>query len=296
MEVISFGRITVDKISLPGSEENNISLSVLRLDKMHPVVSGNKWFKLRYYIDEAVTSGKKTIVTFGGAWSNHIIATAAACKMQGLSSIGIIRAEEPAMLSATLLDAKHMGMTLHFISRKDYAEKKIPPDLNKDEFYFIKEGGYGKTGASGAATITQHFKQEDYTHICCAVGTGTMIAGLINSGLPHQKFTGISVMKNNTALDAAIRSLLHDRNRPFDLLHDYHFGGYAKTNPELIHFMNTFSNHTGIPSDIVYTGKLFYAVADLVQKNHFLPASQVLLIHSGGLQGNNSLPNNTLNF
>ncbi len=296
MEVISIGKITIDKISLPGSEENNISLSVLRLDKIHPVVSGNKWFKLRYYIDEALFLGKKTIVTFGGAWSNHIIATAAACKMQGLSSIGIIRGEKPAILSATLLDANRMGMTLHFISRKDYTEKTIPPGFSKEEYYFINEGGYGKTGAGGAATITQHFKQEDYTHICCAVGTGTMMAGLINSGLPHQKFTGISVMKNNTALDAAIRSLLHDRNRPFDLLHDYHFGGYAKTNVALIHFMNEFYTRSGIPSDIVYTGKLFYAAADLVRKNYFPPASRVLLIHSGGLQGNASLHKNTLIF
>ncbi len=296
MEVISLGNITIDKISLPGSEKHNISLSVLRLDQIHPVISGNKWFKLRYYIDEAVTSGKKTIVTFGGAWSNHIIATAAACKMQGLSATGIIRGEEPPALSATLHAAKKLGMTFYFISRKDFAEKLIPPGLNKNENYFINEGGFGETGARGAASITSLFKQEDYTHICCAVGTGTMMAGLINSGLPHQKFTGISVMKNNKTLNAAIRSLLHDRNRSFDLLHEYHHGGYAKTTPELIRFMNDCYTRSGIPSDIVYTGKLFFAVDDLAGKNYFPPASRILLIHSGGLQGNASLPNNTLIF
>jgi len=183
---------------------------------------------------------------------------------------------------------------LHFISREDYAEKKIPASLNNSQYYFINEGGYGENGAKGAATISEQFNHENYTHICCAVGTGTMMAGLCNA--TSQKITGISVMKNNLELEGSVRSLLHDKTKAFDIIHDYHFGGYAKHKLALINFMNEFYRQTGIPSDFVYTGKLFYAIADLIQKGFFEKGSRLLLIHSGGLQGNISLGKGTLIF
>jgi len=277
------------------------TVDVLRLDLIHPVISGNKWFKLKEYLDEAKQANKKIIASFGGAYSNHIIATAAAAKASGLKSIGIIRGEKPTTFSHTLTDAVQFGMKLYFISRKDYKDKNVPQevfeDCNKNSIYFIKEGGYGKKGAEGAKQILQLTDTSKYTHIIAAVGTGTTLAGLIESAQPYQEITGISVLKNNFSLVEEIKNLLPDakKNR-FTLIHDYHFGGYAKYTTELIRFMNNWYHQTGIPSDFVYTGKLFFAVNDLIEKKYFPPESKLLIIHSGGLQGNHSLPNGTLIF
>ena len=301
MKDIIISNIAEQKISLPLLIEKNIQLSALRLDKIHPVISGNKWFKLRYYIEEAKQQRKNTIIGFGGAWSNHIIAIAAACKINGLNSIGIIRGEEPENYSATLAQAKQLGMQLVFISRADYGIKKNSDELNNDKYYFINEGGYGVKGAAGAATILDYCKKENYNHVCCAAGTGTMMAGLINSALSFQEIIGINVLKNNFESDSyrmekKVKFLLNDQEKPFQIFHDYHFGGYAKYKTELIEFMNEFYRQTMIPSDFVYTGKLFYAVSDLIKNNFFPTGSNLLLIHSGGLQGNASLRDGTLIF
>jgi len=303
MQRLAFDNITTDLVSL--FNEKGIVAAVLRLDKIHPVISGNKWFKLQYYIKEATEQQKKRIVTFGGAYSNHIVATAAACKLNGLASAGIIRGEEPPVFSPTLMQAKEYGMELYFISREDYSGKKVPGKLLNKEYYFIPEGGYGKNGAEGAADILNYAKK-DFTYCCCAAGTGAMMAGLINASLPHQKIIGISVLKNNFESDSPevtkgrmeenVRSLVHNEQKEWQIIHDYHFGGYAKHKPSLINFMNEFYRHTNIPSDFVYTGKLFYAIADLVKINFFPPGSNLLLIHSGGLQGNVSLNKGTLIF
>jgi 1-aminocyclopropane-1-carboxylate deaminase len=180
MQSINIENSTIDKLSVSLCEEKKILLSVLRLDKIHPVISGNKWFKLRYYLEDAVDQKKRTIVTFGGAWSNHIVATAAACKLNGLNSIGLIRGEECKILSPTLEQAKGLGMQLIFLTRHDYKHKLIPSAINKSDYYYIDEGGFGKLGAKGAATILNNFHTDNYTHICCAGGTGTMAAGLLN--------------------------------------------------------------------------------------------------------------------
>jgi 1-aminocyclopropane-1-carboxylate deaminase/D-cysteine desulfhydrase-like pyridoxal-dependent ACC family enzyme len=288
---LAFDKITSDTVHL--FDERGINISVLRSDKIHPVISGNKWFKLQYYLKEAGEQNKKRLITFGGAWSNHIVATAAACKMKGFASAGIIRGEEPAVLSSTLLLAKEYGMQLHFMSREDYSEKKIPLELINDENYFISEGGYGEKGAEGAADILNYSKK-DFTHCCCAVGSGTLMGGLINSTSPVKKVIGISVMKNNHGLEKNVQSLLKAEAKEWQLIHDYHFGGYAKYKQDLIDFMNEFYSKTNIPSDFVYTGKLFFAVSDLIKNNFFPPGSKLLLIHSGGLQGNASLGKGTL--
>ena len=293
---INFYNISVDRLSLPMLIEKKVAADVLRLDKIHPLISGNKWFKLRFYLDEAKNRHKKTIVTFGGAWSNHILATAAACNISNLKCIGIIRGEEAANLSPTLLLAKEAGMQLLFISREDYSLKKIPGELSSDEYYFINEGGYGMLGAEGAATILDYCYKENYTHICCATGTGTMMAGIIKGASLDQNIIGISVLKNNTGLADSVKSLLNGKQNTFQIFHDYHFGGYAKHKPELIAFMNSFYQQTNIPTDFVYTGKLFFAITHLINTNFFSPGSKLLLIHSGGLQGNASLSKGTLIF
>lgn len=295
MQDIDLKNITIDKITLPIFVDNDIEAEVLRLDKIHPLIPGNKWFKLRYYLDEALRLNKKNIVTFGGAWSNHIIATATMGNLYGLATIGIIRGEEASELSPTLAQARAMGMQLIFISRDDYKQKKLPEEIPSDA-YIINEGGYGKPGAEGASTIFDHCSSVDYSHICCACGTGTMAAGLANGTNEEQELIAISVMKNNHELEEDIRSLLKKDRPNISLNHEYHFGGYAKHKPELLNFMNEFYRQTSIPSDFVYTGKLFYAIADLASKNYFPTGSRLLLIHSGGLQGNSSLNKGTLIF
>ena len=296
MQDVSFKHITTDIISLPLFIEKKLDVYIVRLDSMHPLISGNKWFKLRFYLEEAQQTNQKHILTFGGAYSNHIIATAAACKLYGFACTGIIRGEEPAIHSPTLQQAASLGMQLIFVSRDDYAEKRIPDRLQSNQYYIIPEGGYGECGARGAATILDHCDRSAYTHILCAAGTGTMIAGLINGVSPHQQVTGISVLKNNHDLEIAVSTLVNATEKKYSLLHDYHFGGYAKYKPALIDFMNKWYSATGIPSDFVYTGKLFFAFNDLALNNFFPAGSRILVIHSGGLQGNISLPNGMLNF
>ena len=300
LKATDFANIETTPFLIPEAEKRGIQLAALRLDRLHPVVSGNKWFKLRYYLEEASLRQLSTLITFGGAWSNHIVATAAYCAEKGIKSIGIIRGERPAVFSSSLSDAEGYGMKLFFISREDYKHKKIPVKLqdlvNNHKALLIPEGGFGAEGARGAGTIAGFFNKADFTHLFCACGTGTTMAGLINeTDLPC---TGISVLKGHTGLEQDIRQLLTPPNKEktFTLFHDYHFGGYAKKTPALTGFMNSFYRSTGIPTDFVYTGKLFFAVSDLMN-NNLLPAnSKALVIHSGGLQGNRSLEKGTLIF
>lgn len=275
------------------------TVDALRLDVVHPVVSGNKWYKLRPYLEDAGKQNKKAVLTFGGAYSNHIVATAAACSAEGLQSIGVIRGERPDNLSATLQDAERFGMQLFFVSRTAYRSKEIPEAVknrfDSGELYVIPEGGYGRQGSEGAAEILSLAETQSYTHIVAACGTGTMLSGLINAALPQQHLIGISILKGHTGLEQSIRHLLHHPStESFRILHDYHFGGYAQSTPELFAFMNDLYASSGIPTDFVYTGKLFYAVHDLLQKDFFPSGSKVLIIHSGGLQGNRSLAAGTL--
>jgi 1-aminocyclopropane-1-carboxylate deaminase len=296
MQEINLTHITTDKLVLPVLAEKEVEAAVLRLDKIQTLVSGNKWFKLRYYLDEAVLQSKKTILTYGGAWSNHILATAAACKINNLACVGIIRGEEAPKLSDTLVQARELGMELVFTSRENYQTKKIPVAYNKNEYYIIPEGGFGDRGAAGAATILDYCTKEKYTHICCAAGTGTMTAGLIQGSIPSSQIISISVLKNNLSLEKNIQQLLNGKEKRFQVIHDYHFGGYAKYKPALLTFMNEFYAATKIPSDFVYTAKLFFGVTDLLRNNFFAPGSRLLIIHSGGLQGNASFDKGTLIF
>lgn len=297
---INLTEATTDKIHLKELAEKNISTDVLRLDKIHPVISGNKWFKLKYYLQEAIGTNHKTILTFGGAYSNHIIAAAYAANASGLKSIGIIRGERSPIISHSLLQAEKYGMQLAFISREDY-KKRNEAGFQKmlaekfDAAFIIPEGGSGANGIRGSAEILNGININAYTHIICAVGTGTMFSGLANSSLSYQKIIGISVLKGMTD---GYKTLPDDLNKmsQFEINHDYHFGGYAKKNEVLIEFINGFYRQTGIPTDFVYTGKLFYAALDLVKRNYFNAESKILVIHSGGLQGNASLMRGTLIF
>lgn len=272
-----------------------IYTDILRLDELHPVISGNKWFKLRYYLQAAKTAGATEVITFGGPYSNHIAATALACQLAGLSSHACVRSYQPT-ITPTLTAAATLGMQCSFHEPNEYAALKQAYPIQPHQ-YLIPEGGYGKQGVQGAATIWEHIPSNTYTHILCMVGSGTTLAGLIQGAPDQIQIIGISSMKNNTSLHneiaAQLPASLHQR---IQLIHDYHFGGFAKYDATLLAFMQQLWTKERIPSDIVYTAKLFYAVNELIEKDFFPPASRLLLIHTGGLQGNASLPSGTLPF
>lgn len=286
--------ITIDPVIRPILKQKDILVYVLRLDKCDPVVSGNKWFKLRFYLEEAIKSNKKTIVTYGGPWSNHLVATAAASKKMGLKSLGYVRGEKPALFSHTLNSALSLGMELQFLSRDAYATQRRKVELQPTN-YVIPEGGYGMLGAKGASTITDLFNEEDFTHVLAAVGTGTMLAGIANA-LKNTTLIGIPVLKGKEALEKEVSSLLTQVSCPWSMLEGFEWGGYAKHPAQLLEYMNQLYNSTKIPTDIVYTSKLFYAVEQLATNNFFKKGSRLLLIHSGGLQGNESLEKGALCF
>lgn len=291
--------IQIQKMYVDWARQKNIKLDVLRLDEWHPVVSGNKWFKLKCYLKEALQKGYSTIATFGGAYSNHIVATAFACKEINLQSIGVIRGEKAQTLSHTLLQAQAYGMKLHFVSREQYKNKAFIK-VQFPDVYWVEEGGYGTLGANGAADILGLVNDiENYTHIACAVGTGTTLAGLINAASLHYTIIGFSVLKNNVSIKEEVAQLLPEKKgqKQTLIVHDYHFGGYAKHNAELLDFMNEMWQQHRLPLDFVYTAKAFYGLRDVIMNSNIIPYdSRVLFIHTGGLQGNLSLPKGALTF
>lgn len=253
---------------------------MLRLDLLHPEISGNKWYKLKHNLTEARSQGKKTILTFGGAFSNHIAATAAACNQQGFQSIGIIRGDSDASSNHTLAQAQALGMQLVFLSRSDYRDKTDPIFLEKlsqrfPEAYIVPEGGDNLLGEKGCGEILNS-ATDAFTTIFCAYGTGTTFRGMATSLDTHQSLTGINVLKYDVLLD----------DERLQVLNNYHFGGYARHKPELLTFKTWFENHFAIPLDYVYTAKLCYAVFDLIKQKKIGSHERVLMVHSGGLQGN----------
>ncbi len=268
---------------------SNYNLYVKREDLLHPFVSGNKLRKLKYNIQEAVKQQKTTLLTFGGAYSNHISATAAAGKELSIKTIGIIRGEELSGKIAenpTLSFAKKCGMELYFISRADYRKKSEPDfitELKKrhGSFYLVPEGGTNKLAVKGCEEILTK-SDIAYDYICTAVGTGGTIAGLIESSKPHQIILGFSALKG-TFQKSEIEKYTSNKN--YQLIDEYCFGGYAKIDVKLIRFINEFKDKTGVQLDPVYTGKMFFGIMDLIEKNYFKENSSILAIHTGGLQG-----------
>lgn len=256
---------------------------------IHPTVSGNKYRKLKYNLQKAQSENYKGILTFGGAFSNHIAATAAAGLALNIPTVGVIRGEELASkieLNSTLKYAKSCGMHLEYVLRSDYKQKNDPAYLkllleNFKNFYVIPEGGTNELAIKGCQEI---LSQEDLTFdiICCAVGTGGTIAGLINSSLPTQKIIGFPALKGGF-LNEDIRKFASQSN--WELWDAYHFGGYAKVDSKLITFMNYFKTTYKIPLDPVYTAKMMYGIFDAIQIGKIPKNAKVLAIHTGGLQG-----------
>ncbi|WP_067151134.1 1-aminocyclopropane-1-carboxylate deaminase/D-cysteine desulfhydrase [Pseudotamlana agarivorans] len=267
----------------------NVELYVKREDVIHPFVSGNKYRKLKYNVLEAQKKGIKTLVTFGGAYSNHIAAVAAAGQLFGFKTVGIIRGEElwtEIDKNPTLSFAQQHGMRFKFVTREAYRRKTSADFIAalKDEFgdyYHVPEGGTNALAVKGCEEIlTESDKEFDY--ICSAVGTGGTISGLINCSKPGQQVLGFPALKGDF-LKSDISKFAKQSN--WELITDYHFGGYAKINEELVAFINQFKSDYKIPLDPVYTGKMLFGIFDLIEKGFFPKGSKILAIHTGGLQG-----------
>ena len=267
----------------------NQTLCIKREDRIHPFVSGNKYRKLKYNLEQAKSEGKKTLLTFGGAFSNHILAVAAAGNELGFKTIGVIRGEElvsQVNTNPTLKLAKSCGMHLKFITREQFRNKTsedLIATLKEEfgDFYLIPEGGTNNFAIKGCEEILTEDDFE-FDFICCSVGTGGTISGIINASKQHQKILGFPALKGDF-LQEEISKFATNLN--WELITDYHFGGYAKINTELVSFMNQFKRNYHIPLDPVYTGKLMFGVMDLLKKGYFPVSSKILVIHTGGLQG-----------
>lgn len=266
---------------------------MLRLDLLHPQVSGNKWFKLKYNIEAAIQQNKDTILTFGGVRSNHIAATAAAARYFKIKSVGIIRGEAIQADNPTLQHATKNGMQLHFISREAYRHKATDPFLQElqNKFpraFIVPEGGNNLLGIKGAGEILQLCNTSHFTHICCPVGTGTTLAGLIAAARPSQEIIGFSALKKAKDQCAFIERYLSTMpdHAGWKINTDYHFGGFAKRSKQLNDFMLDFYTECDVELDFVYTAKMMFGIKDLVEQKYFPSGSKLLIIHTGGLQGN----------
>jgi len=272
---------------------SGVNLYVLRTDLNHSHISGNKLYKLKYNLEEAQKQNQKTILTFGGAFSNHIAAAAAAGRENGFKTIGIIRGELVPELNPTLKFAQSQGMQLHFISREEYKNKHEPSFIDSlhekfGDFFMIPEGGANKAGIEGCKEITQSITIP-FDYVCCPCGTGTTLAGIILSLKEAQEAIGLQVLKGENYIHSEVTSWLRHFNseqRNWSVNTGYHFGGYAKCTAELREFISAFEASNVIPLDPVYTAKMMYGIYDLISKGFFKAGQTIVAVHTGGLQGN----------
>lgn len=284
----------IQQIFFSEIEKKEVSLFIKREDELHPFISGNKFRKLKYNLQEAQIQNKKTLLTFGGAYSNHIAAAAAAGFEYNFNTIGVIRGDELAIdveevikKNPTLKFASEHNMQFHFVSRSEYREKtslKFVDELKHKfgDFYLVPEGGTNKFAVKGCEEILTE-EDEIYDIICTAVGTGGTISGIINASKKHQEVIGFPALKGDFLQNEIQKFILNKTN--WSLNNEYHFGGYAKISEELITFINKFKKETKIPLDPVYTGKMLFGIVDLIKNDSFKKGTKIVAIHTGGLQG-----------
>lgn len=280
------------KLEYPPADERQIEVRIKRLDLLHPVVQGNKFYKLHYNLKAAKALGHTRVLTFGGAYSNHIHATALAAAANGLQSIGIIRGEIVKPLNPTLEDAQGQGMTLCAMNRGDYRKKENPSSLEKlslqfGDFYLIPEGGTNALAIKGTREIlTEQDLNMDF--VCTPIGTGGTFAGIVDSARPEQHVIGFSALKGEFIFSEMEQLLQKYEIYPkckYTIETAYHFGGYAKHKPELVTFIQKLKEKAKLPLDPVYTGKMLFGLFDLIRKDYFPKGSKILALHTGGLQG-----------
>ena len=271
-------------------EEKSIRVFMRRLDLISNPVSGNKYFKLKYNISHALEKKYSSIITFGGAYSNHILATSIICNQNKLRSIGYIRGEEKTSFNPTLKEAIKNGMEIKYLNRKDYSKIKneiFLKNLLKEykNYYLLPEGGTNNLAIAGAEEILE--LNEDYQYICCPVGTGGTISGIINKSSSESKVIGFSSLKGINSLKIEIEEQTNKKN--WIINEDYSGKGYAKISKDLIDFINIFFREKKIILDAVYTAKMVMGIYDLVKKKYFKNGSRILIVHTGGVQGNRGM-------
>ncbi|MEN8260445.1 MAG: pyridoxal-phosphate dependent enzyme [Pseudomonadota bacterium] len=290
-------------VSDPLLERFDIALRLKRDDLLHPIISGNKWRKLKYLLDHALNLGCRRVVSMGGPYSNHLHALAFAGRELGIETVGLIRGEPPERPGPTLRDLDAWGMPLHFVPRADYRELRRYKAWNSAPAtiyggYWVPEGGANPLAMQGVAEIVREIDDIPYDAIAVACGTGTTLAG-VAAALPQgKKVLGFSALKNAGFLDGEVTALLTgaERTRNWEIFLDYHFGGFAKVHPELLAFMARFEVAAGIPLDPVYTGKMLFGLYDMISHGYFKPGTRIVAIHTGGLQGRRGLLPCRLNY
>lgn len=280
-------KIKTEQITSKLLSKNDIKLYIKRIDLIDKYISGNKWYKLKYNIKFAINNSKKCVLTFGGAYSNHLLATAVISNQYNLKSIGLVRGEKKQNLNPILRLVEKYGMHVDYISRSYYRnrdDKNMIADLKKKygDFYLIPQGGTNDLGVKGAQEILSVSDNQNY--ICVPVATGGTFSGIINSSKTKQKILGFKSIKGVGDLEENIKKFTNNNN--WNLLDDYTFGGFAKYDADLVNFIKNFDLNYSIKLDIIYTSKMMYGLFDLIRKGYFKRKSSILAIHTGGLQGN----------
>ena len=289
---ISIKKTVLQKLEEPLFNEKKIEVFVKRDDLIHPTVSGNKWRKLKYNLLEAQKQKQETLLSFGGAYSNHIYALAAAGKLFNFKTIGIIRGERTEPLNPVLAFAQENGMRLHYISRAAYRDKYNPDLIGEfkerfGRFYLVPEGGSNVLAVKGCIEIVDEI-DIDFDYICTSCGTGGTLAGIITGLVGEKNALGFSALKGGEFLKDDVTQLIKgycgQTYSNWDIITDYHFGGYAKSKPALLEFMKHFERNHKIPIEFIYTGKMFYGLYDLIKKDFFKPGETIVALHTGGVR------------
>ncbi len=279
----------IEKVSTVLLDAQSISLSVKREDKLHPTISGNKWRKLKYNLKQAKDIGCETVITFGGAFSNHIYSTASACKAVGIKSVGIIRGDFDKD-NPTLIFARACGMELVFVSRSDYREKENSPTIKGildtyTDYILIAEGGSNDLATQGISELAEEINETSYDTILVSAGTGATASGILQHLHPNKELWVFSSLKTDYLHDEIINNVAQEKYGQLKFINTYHYGGYGKSPKELIDFMNDFKAQTQIPTDPIYNGKLIAGFSDMVNRKKVNTSGSYLWIHTGGLQG-----------
>ncbi|CCE23310.1 1-aminocyclopropane-1-carboxylate deaminase/D-cysteine desulfhydrase [Methylotuvimicrobium alcaliphilum] len=283
-----FARSILTKVSAPCLDRRQVELWIKRDDLLHPIVSGNKWRKLKYILNHALSQGAIKIVSMGGAYSNHLHALAYVGHRLGIQTEGFIRGEPQS--NPTLSDLRRWGMRLQFVSREDYRNLRQYKHWNSlpgidTNAYWLPEGGAVDLALQGVAELVSEIDIQ-YDVVCCPCGTGTTLAGIIEAVRPDVRVIGFSALKGGSFLKRDVEALLTQPRENWDIVTDYHFGGFARTKPELIEFIEQFLYETSVLLEPIYTGKMFYGIYDLIEKGFFPAGRRIVAIHTGGLQGN----------
>jgi 1-aminocyclopropane-1-carboxylate deaminase/D-cysteine desulfhydrase-like pyridoxal-dependent ACC family enzyme len=291
MNDIDITKSITQRVTLPTSNKS-VEVYLQREDLIHPFVNGNKYYKLKYNLQKAKEDNYDTLLTFGGAYSNHIYAVSAAAKLFGFKSIGIIRGEEYDPLNPTLQFAVKNGMKLHYLDRKTY-RRRTDPEFRKEiakqfgDVFIIPEGGTNELALKGTLEILNNINI-DFDYICTPVGSSGTLAGLIMGLKGNKKAIGFSSLKGGEYLTETIHALLPSAIKQcnnWTINSNYYFEGFAKINRKLIEFVNEFKVENNIQLDLIYNGKMMYGINDLISRNYFPVNSKIVAIHTGGLQG-----------